>query len=212
MVVVEIKFLTSLLHKCMFVRFLRIHGRLTWRILVFTDCVQVCLVWGWNGVGETLDCLETGSLYISLLGGDPCSSIVYQCSKKNLIITCIVARVLWKGIVGVYVLEYRPTLNCWVKFPVRKCVAFCWVQKLIWFNVIKMIIFDWIYNSLYICMKKNKNILYTLRFLFSILLRQTSNNKNDCISYKTADDCFFLREAKVLQYIISSPGEQIEPC
>lgn len=110
--------------------------------------------------------------------------------KKNLIITCIVARVLWKGIVGVYVLEYRPTLNCWVKFPVRKCVAFCWVQKLIWFNVIKMIIFDWIYNSLYICMKKNKNILYTLRFLFSILLRQTSNNKNDCISYKTADDCF----------------------
>lgn len=23
---------------------------------------------------------------------------------------------------------------------------------------------------------------------------------------------FFLREAKVLQYIISSPGEQIEPC
>lgn len=152
------------------------------------------------------------SVYIASGRGSMQFYCITVLEKKTLIITCIVARVLWKGIVGVYVLEYRPTLNCWVKFPVRKCVAFCWVQKLIWFHVIKMIIFDWIYNSLYICMKKNKNILYTLRFLFSILLRQTSNNKNDCISYKTADDCFFLREAKVLQYIISSPGEQIEPC
>lgn len=190
MVVVEIKFLTSLLHKCMFVRFLRIHGRLTWRILVFTDCVQVCLVWGWNWCRWN-PWLPGNWLYVYIASGR--GSMQFYCItvlEKKLIITCIVARVLWKGIVGVYVLEYRPTLNCWVKFPVRKCVAFCWVQKLIWFNVIKMIIFDWIYNSLYICMKKNKNILYTLRFLFSILLRQTSNNKNDCISYKTADDCF----------------------